>query len=96
MYNEDGVGIFSSLYFLIKGESMEVERRIRKIGNSMGVLIPADIKKALNLNEGDTVYVSMESEGEIVIRTKAAKNENDEFKRKVIAVLEEYLDDKEK
>lgn len=96
MYNDDRVGILSSLYYIIRGESMEVERKIRKIGNSMGVLLPSDMVKSLGVTEGDTVYVSMEVEGEIIIRTNTSKNENDEFKRKVLAVLEEYMDDKEK
>jgi putative addiction module antidote len=71
---------------------MEVERKIRKIGNSLGVLLPSDILKEIGVGNGDTVFVSVE-DGEIKIRSTDQKQANDKFKEKVIAVIEEYMEE---
>jgi antitoxin MazE len=74
---------------------MEVERKIRKIGNSLGVLLPSDMLKEIGVTNGDTVFVSVE-DGEIKIRSVDQKQANDKFKEKVIAVIEEYMEHVEK
>lgn len=37
--------------------------KIRKIGNSLGVTIPQEILKKLNVSEGDSVFVTETPEG---------------------------------
>lgn len=74
---------------------MEVERKIRKVGNSLGVVLPSDMIKALGVKNGDSIYISMENEGEVIFRTESGKTENDEFKQKVIAIIEEYMNNEE-
>lgn len=39
---------------------------VRKIGNSAGIIIPAQLIKALNLKEGDVLSIE-EKEGKVVI-----------------------------
>jgi putative addiction module antidote len=92
MYNEDRVEFLTSLYFIIeRGIIMEEERKIRKIGNSLGLLLPSDMLKRLGLENGDTVHVSLEN-GEIIIRNEDKKEANDKFKEKVLAIIEEYME----
>lgn len=71
---------------------MEVERKIRKIGNSLGVLLPSDMLKEIGIENGDSVFVSVE-DGEIRIRSMVQKQANDKFKEKVIAIIEEYMEE---
>jgi antitoxin MazE len=92
MYNKERVKIISSLYFFIRSEFMEVERKIRKVGNSLGVLLPSDMLKEIGIENGDSVFVSV-VDGEIIIRSAAQKKMNDKFKEKVIAIIEEYMEE---
>jgi antitoxin MazE len=92
MYNKDRVRNISSLYFFIRRDFMEVERKIRKIGNSLGVLLPSDMLKEIGIENGDSVFVSVE-DGEIRIRSMAQKQANDKFRKKVIAIIEEYMEE---
>jgi putative addiction module antidote len=71
---------------------MEVERKIRRIGNSLGVHIPSKIIKQMELEEGDAVYVSYK-EDKIII-TRSTDEVTDELKNKVIQILDEYLEKK--
>jgi antitoxin MazE len=74
---------------------MEVERKIRKIGNSLGVLLPSDMLKEIGADNGDTVFISVE-DGEIKIRSTTQKEANDKFKERVVAVIEEYMEEHDK
>ena len=74
---------------------MEVERKIRKVGNSLGVLLPSDMLKEIGVKDGDTVFVSVE-DGEIKIRSNTKKDENDNFKKRVLKIIEEYMDEHDK
>lgn len=71
---------------------MEVERKIRKIGNSLGVLIPSDMLKEIGVGKDDTVYITVEN-GEIILRSESQKETNDKFKEKVLSIIEEYMKD---
>ena len=74
---------------------MEVERKIRKIGNSLGVIIPSNMLKEIGVGDGDTVFIALEND-EIKIRNIAQKQSSDEFKQKVITIVEEYLKERDK
>jgi antitoxin MazE len=95
VYNGNRVKLLSSLYFFIRRDFMEVEKKIRKIGNSLGVVIPSDMLKEIGVKDGDTVYLSIE-DGEIIIRSESQKETNDKFKEKVIAIIEEYMEEHER
>jgi len=41
------------------------ELKIRKIGNSQGVILPQEMLQRLNLAEGATVYASYQSDGSV-------------------------------
>jgi len=40
-----------------------VALKLRKIGNSIGTLIPQETLAALNVNEGDTLYLTQAPDG---------------------------------
>ncbi|AKP48440.1 MULTISPECIES: AbrB/MazE/SpoVT family DNA-binding domain-containing protein [Bacillus] len=70
-----------------------MERKIRRIGNSLGVNLPADMLKEIQLNEGDTVEVELRKDkGEIVLRNKKITPINSDFESRVIDVVEKYFD----
>jgi putative addiction module antidote len=91
-YNKDRVEIISSLYsYLTRRELlMDAEGKIRKIGNSLGVILPSAMLKKLDVKDGDTLYISLEDDG-IKIRNTEQKQIDDDFKLKVITIIEEYL-----
>lgn len=74
---------------------MEIERKIRKVGNSLGVNLPADMLKEVGVKEGDVVYISVENDS-IVIRNEKMKADNETFKDEVLKIIEEYMQGKEK
>lgn len=37
--------------------------KIRKVGNSLGITLPQDVLKKLNVNEGDSLHVIETSDG---------------------------------
>jgi antitoxin MazE len=58
-----------SVEMLEKKQEKTYTRRISQIGNSLGVNIPKDIIKALNMGRGDEIEVSFDKEsGEIMIK----------------------------
>ena len=82
IYNEEANDDLGNFY---------VKKTIRRIGNSLGLNLPSDMLKVMGLKEGDSVYVIMEN-GEIIIRnTSQKKDNNDPFKEKVLAIIEEYM-----
>jgi putative addiction module antidote len=40
-----------------------IELKIRKIGNSLGVVLPKDLLAALNADEGDALFAHVNSKG---------------------------------
>lgn len=45
----------------------EMERKVTKIGNSLGVTIPADVLKKIDVVQGDEITLDLR-EGEIILR----------------------------
>lgn len=54
--------------------SLRIERTVRKIGNSMGILLPSDYLKHMELTNGSIVYVSYQ-DGKIIIETDYVESE---------------------
>ena len=46
---------------------MTVETKIRKIGNSLGIILPKEALQQLNGAEGKTVFLTESSEGSVQI-----------------------------
>jgi putative addiction module antidote len=63
------------------------------MGNSLGVWLPAEILKKLGLEDGDTVYVN-EVDRKIILTEMSQKEDEEDFKMKVISIIEEYMKEK--
>jgi putative addiction module antidote len=44
---------------------MTVAMKVRKIGNSLGVVLPKEALQAMNVSEGDTIYLTEAPEGSL-------------------------------
>lgn len=69
---------------------IRAEGKIRKIGNSLGVILPSNMLKKIGAELGDNIMISYEN-GEIKINNPDKDKIGDEFKEKVIAILDEYF-----
>ena len=47
---------------------IEVERKITKIGNSLGVTLPQEVLKHLNIKQGDEIKFQLEDNGNITVK----------------------------
>jgi len=69
---------------------LEIERKISKVGNSLGITLPAEIAKIAEVELGETVYLTVNSiSKEITIRKNPQKEES--FKEMVRDIVESYL-----
>ncbi|MET3689655.1 antitoxin component of MazEF toxin-antitoxin module [Priestia megaterium] len=69
---------------------LEIERKISKVGNSLGITLPAEIAKIAELKLGEAVYLTVNSiSKEITIRKHPLKEES--FKEMVRDIVESYL-----
>lgn len=48
---------------------MAIETKIRKIGNSLGVILPKEALQALNVSEGTTLYLTKSPDGALRVST---------------------------
>ena len=59
---------------------MVVELKLRKIGNSVGVVLPKEVLAHLKVGEGDTVCVTEAADGSVRVGPS-----NDEFRKQMEA-----------
>ncbi len=59
---------------------MVVELKLRKIGNSVGVVLPKEVLNHLKVGEGDTICVTETVDGSLRVGLS-----NDEFKKQMEA-----------
>jgi putative addiction module antidote len=59
---------------------MVLELKLRKIGNSVGIVLPKEVLAHLKVGEGDTVCVTEAADGSLRVGPA-----NDEFKRQMEA-----------
>jgi len=55
-------------YYIKEGYNMavrEVERKVTKIGNSLGVTLPAEVLEHMNATQGDKVTFILEDNGKV-------------------------------
>ena len=48
-------------------KNMAIETKVRKIGNSLGILLPKEAAQALRVKEGDTLYLTEAPNGSLGI-----------------------------
>ncbi len=46
---------------------MTVETKVRKIGNSYGIILTKQVLEALNVKEGDSLYLSKNAEDSVIM-----------------------------
>lgn len=64
---------------------MTIETKVRKIGNSLGIVLPREALHALNVQEGATLYITEAPEGSLHLTP-----ESTDFKEKM-AVAEDLM-----
>lgn len=71
----------------------EMERKVTKIGNSLGVTIPQEVLEHLGISQGDVVHFAIEN-GQVIIRKKAnlrlPKGIDEEFLEQMNDMINEY------
>jgi antitoxin component of MazEF toxin-antitoxin module len=65
---------------------MSVQRQVRKIGGSLGVLIPRDIAEAMGVEEGSDVRLTLVNR-QLVVEPTADSIDDATFQRAFAAVL---------
>jgi antitoxin component of MazEF toxin-antitoxin module len=65
---------------------MTVRRQIRKVGGSLGVLIPRDLAEAMNVTEGSDVNLTLVN-GQLVVEPTRDYATGSQFRRAFAAVL---------
>ena len=53
-----------------------METKIRNIGNALGIILPKDITKLLNLNVDEAIELNVEDERLVISRKKQSLKEN--------------------
>ncbi|MFD1337132.1 AbrB/MazE/SpoVT family DNA-binding domain-containing protein [Oceanobacillus iheyensis] len=53
-----------------------VDRKITKIGNSLGVSLPQDVLEHLDIKQGDKVRINLEEDGRISIKKFVPNNDD--------------------
>jgi len=66
------------------------QQTLRKIGNSVGIIIPNEVLKELDLKEGDTVYINQDSNSIIINKSINYPKVSPEFLRVAEKVSQEY------
>lgn len=46
----------------------EIERKITKIGNSLGVTLPKEVLEHIKISQGDNVTFKLEGDGQVTIK----------------------------
>ncbi len=53
---------------------MTVETKVRKIGNSYGIILTKQVLKELNVSEGDSLYLSKNAESSVTMASQEPSN----------------------
>lgn len=68
---------------------MPVRQKVRRVGRSLGVLLPRDIAKAMGIEEGDEVCLTMAGR-QVVVEPAEGAVDDRAFRRAFAAVLRRY------
>ena len=69
--------------------------KIKKIGNSQGVVVPANYLKELGVEAGQELHIHYDSRLKCITLSKEENVTDDLFKREVLAIVKEYIDNKD-
>ena len=69
----------------------EYTRKEKKTGNSIKATIPADIAKHLDIQEGDLVLYTINSDGEVMIKKQKTISEQMGVDEEFLSILEEGM-----
>lgn len=47
---------------------MKAKTKVRKIGNSYGIILPRETLEAMQVKEGDAVYITREPDGNVTLQ----------------------------
>jgi putative addiction module antidote len=73
-----------------------MERKIIKIGNSLGLIIPSSYLEELGVEQGDIIYLEMNKEmGAIVIKNKTTTPDTNYLEKVIKSVVDDYLLEKD-
>ncbi|MDQ8191724.1 AbrB/MazE/SpoVT family DNA-binding domain-containing protein [Roseibacillus persicicus] len=65
---------------------MNIEAQIRKVGDSLGIILPTEALQQLNGKEGTTVYLTDSGEGSVTINQSSSDLEQ------IVKLTEEGMD----
>lgn len=74
------------MYYMI-----EIEAKLRRMGNSLGIIVPAEIISSKGLREGEKLHVNIEEKGFSTVgdMLKEARKQRLKFKRSTQEILDE-------
>lgn len=73
------------LWYTVSDRGEKMERNLRKIGNSLGLLLPKQMLDDMNLEEGDGVEIIYNADKkEIILRNKKIPNATESAIREMI------------
>lgn len=64
---------------------MAMKTKVRKIGNSLGIILPREALETLKVGEGDTVYLTDAPEQTLMVKTQTPEFET------MLAIAEEGM-----
>ena len=59
-------------FVITKNSTMTIETKVRKIGNSLGIVLPKEALQALNVEEGETLYLTESTENSVRMTAEQA------------------------
>jgi len=68
---------------------MTLKRRVKRVGGSLGVLIPRDFAEAMNVKEGSEIRLTLVG-NQVVVEPLDANLGDDAFRRAFAAVLRKH------
>ena len=74
------------LFYVRNTSGMSVRREVKKVGGSLGVLIPRDIAESMNVKAGSEVRLTLVGR-QMVIEPVEDAMDDDTFRRALAAVL---------
>lgn len=73
------------MWYTVSDRGEKMERNLRKIGNSLGLLLPKQMLDDMNLEEGDCVEIIYNADKkEIILRNKKIPNATESAIREMI------------
>lgn len=69
-----------------------IKGKITKIGNSLGVRIPVNYLKEMNIDLGDEIQISYDNRLKCIVISNSEDTLNELFERNVIEIVSKHFD----